>query len=56
MIRGRGRIDAEQVSQTRYSLGIAEMIRKVLVCDGLGTIKGGLEIVVSFVGVLNDLG
>jgi len=42
--------------QTGYSLAVTEVLRKVLVCDGLRTIKGRLEIVVSFVGVLNDLG
>lgn len=42
--------------QTSYSLAVAEVLRKVLVCDGLRTIEGGLEIVVSFVGILDDLG
>jgi len=44
------------VSQTSYSLGVAEVLREVLVCDGLRTIKGGLEIVVRFVGVLDYFG
>ena len=39
-----------------HSLGVSEVLREVLVCDGLRTIKGGLEIVVRFVGVLDDLG
>ena len=43
------------VLQDEYSLGIAEVLCKVLLCDGLRTIKSGLEVVVSFVSILYDL-
>jgi hypothetical protein len=43
------------VLQIEYLLGIAEVLCKVLLCDGLRTIQDRLKVVVSFVSILYDL-